>query len=187
MNKLNELIAKRRSTINFSSKSIEEEKVQLLFEAARWASSSYNEQPWRFIYATSDSEEHDEFSKMLMPGNLQWASKAPLLIVSVAKRNLDLNDMENKYAWHDVGLAVSNLIIEATELGLSAHQMGGFDKGLAIKKLNIPEGYEPVTMIAVGYNGNIDELPENLKNRESKQRTRLPLEMITHKGKWTNN
>ena len=182
---INELLEKRRSPLAFDSKPVEEVKLMRLFEAARWAPSSRNEQPWRFIYATRD--ERPSFERMLdclAGGNRIWAKDVPLLILSIAKSVSSYNGSHNAYALHDTGMAVCNLLVQATDMGLSVHQMGGYDKDLARKTLNIPEGYQPVAMIAVGYPGNPDDLPEDLRKRELAERTRLPLEKFVFRSTW---
>lgn len=182
---INELIEKRRSPLAFDSKPVEEVKLMRLFEAARWAPSSRNEQPWRFIYATSDdTPSFDRMLECLAEGNRIWAKKVPLLILSIAKSVSSYNGTPNKYAMHDTGLAVGSLLLQATDMGLSVHQMGGYDKDMARRRLNIPDGYEPVAMIAVGYPGNAEDLPEELRKREMAERTRLPIEKFVFKNTW---
>lgn len=184
---MNELIEKRESPVAFSTKSVEEEKLETLFNAARWAASSFNEQPWRFIYARRENE--DDFGKLfdcLTEGNKKWAENVPVLILSIAKTHFSRNDKPNRHAWHDVGQAVANMAIQATELELYMHQMAGFDQDKARKDLNIPDGYEPVAMIGVGYRTSAEELDdESLKKRENKERTRKPLEEVVFEGEWS--
>lgn len=182
---LNPSIEKRRSTVSFSSKPIEPQKIHLLFEAARWAPSSYNEQPWRFIYGTNDDpDNYGLLFNLLMEGNKEWVKNAPMIILSVAKLDFTLNGNPNFYARHDLGLATENLMVQAVHMGLMAHPMGGFDKKKAIADCGIPEGYEPVAMIAVGYPGEIHDLPENLRKRELTERVRKPQSDIVFRGKW---
>lgn len=182
---INELLERRRSPLAFDRKAVEEVKIRKLFEAARWAPSSRNEQPWRFIYTTRDNNE--AFKVMLDcldEGNIIWAKNVPLMILSIAKSFSSFNDQPNYYAMHDTGLAVGNILVQATDMGLYVHQMGGFNKEAARKKLNIPAGYDPVAMIAVGYPGKLNDLPEKLKNREKAERTRLPLDKIIYRNLW---
>ncbi|MFP4367261.1 MAG: nitroreductase family protein [Bacteroidales bacterium] len=182
---IHELLEKRRSPVIFSNKAVEEVKIMRLFEAARWAPSSRNEQPWRFIYATSDYEA--DFKPMfdcLVEGNKIWAKNVPLLILSLAKRNSSFNGKPNYYAMHDTGMAVASLLVQATDMGLYVHQMGGYDKEMARTNLNIPDEYDPVAMIAVGYLGNISDFPEELQKRENAERTRMPLDKILFRGRW---
>ncbi len=178
------LLQKRRSPVAFSTRTVEEEKLIRLFRAAQWAPSSSNEQPWRFIYASAGNRE--EFGRMfetLADGNKKWVKNVPLLILSIAKKETSRGSA-NYYARHDVGLAVGSLIVQAMDMGLYVHQMGGFRKKDAAEVLGIPEEYEPVAMIAVGYPGDPEELSADLKEREKAERTRKPLERIVFRGKW---
>ena len=120
----------------------------------------------------------------LADGNRIWASNVPVLILSIAKPHSSYNNKPNVYAMHDTGMAVANLLVQATDMGLCVHQMGGYDREMAKRMLKIPDGYEPVAMIAVGYYGNIGDLPEDLQAREKAERKRLPLEMIVFRNSW---
>ncbi len=178
------MIEKRKSPRAFQDKAVTEEQLESLFEAARWAPSSMNEQPWRFIYATKEAkEDFDRLFSCLMEGN-SWASEASALFITVAKTTLDRNGKPNKYAWHDVGLATGNLLMQATHMGLYAHLMGGFLADKAQEVLGIPDGYEPVAMGAIGYIGDPETLPEQLKERELAPRARHPLNELAFKGTW---
>ena len=182
---INELIERRFSPLAFDKRAVEEAKIKRLFEASRWAPSSRNEQPWRFIYATRD--EGPAFDKMfstLAEGNRIWAQNVPLLILSIASANSSFNGKPNYYAMHDTGMAVCNLLVQATEMGLYVHQMGGYDKKIARQNLGIPDGYDPIAMIAVGYRGNLNDLPEDLQKREKARRTRLPVDEIVFRNSW---
>ncbi|MER2997008.1 nitroreductase family protein [Pontibacter populi] len=182
---INELIKQRWSPRAFDSKPVEEEKLEALFEAARWAASAMNEQPWRFVFATKDNPEaYEKLLSTLVEANQVWAQEAPVLILSVAKTSYSNFDSHNPHAWHDTGLATANLALQATELGLNLHVMGGFSVGKAREVLGIPEGYEPVSVIALGYQGDADQLPEPLKERETAPRSRKPLQEIVFNGTW---
>jgi nitroreductase len=179
------LLARRWSPRAFSDRTVEPEKLRTLLEAARWAPSSYNEQPWSFIVATKENrDEYDRLLSCLVEGNIRWAQHAPVLMLSVAKLYFDRNRKENRHALHDVGLAVGNLVTQATALGLSAHQMAGFHVEKARELFNIPEGHEPVAMIVIGYLGDAETLPEPLRERELAPRTRKPLEAFVFTGSW---
>ncbi len=183
--KINDLIKKRFSPLAFDKRAIEEYKIMRLFEAARWAPSSRNEQPWRFIFATrDDGPAFENMISTLAEGNRIWAQNVPLLILSIASFYSSFSGKPNYYAMHDTGMAVGNLLVQATEMGLYVHQMGGYDKKMARQKLGIPEQYEPVAMIAVGYRGNPDDLPDDLQKREQARRTRLPVEEIVFRRVW---
>ncbi|MEN9445028.1 MAG: hypothetical protein RIS47_1919, partial [Bacteroidota bacterium] len=153
------LLAKRWSPRAFSKKLIEKESIMALFEAARWAPSAYNEQPWRFIYAGADNVNgFERLSSCLMGFNAGWATKAPLLVVAIAKDNSSHNDKPNPHAWHDLGLALGNLTLEATARDLYMRQMGGFDANKVAELYNLPAGFKAVTMLAIGYLGDASEL-----------------------------
>lgn len=173
---LHELIEKRYSPRAFSGEPVEEEKIISLLEAARWSPSSMNEQPWRFIVGVKG--EGETFSKMyetIFELNQVWAQNAPVLILAVAKEFNDRNKQNNRYAEYDLGQAIAHLTLQATSLNLYLHQMGGFNPDKARKLFNIPDGYTPMSVIAVGYLGNIDTLPEQLKVREKSKRNRKEL------------
>jgi nitroreductase len=179
------LLRQRWSPLAFSNQPVEQEKLCSILEAARWAASSYNEQPWSFIIATKDNP--DEFNRLLdclVQANQEWAKNAPVLMLSVAKLYFERNGTENKHAFHDVGAAAANLTIQATALGLFVHQMAGFDANKAKKVYGIPEGYQPVAAIALGYRGNPDTLSEKLLQRELTPRTRKSLEKFVFSSSW---
>ena len=137
-----ETILERRSGRAFSDRSIESEKIQSLFEAARWAPSSSNEQPWTYIYATKGQPElWGRLFDALVEGNRIWAEKAPLLILSMVRKNFIWNDKPNGSASYDLGAANALLSLQATHLGLNVHQMGGFDRERARVNLNVPDSH----------------------------------------------
>ena len=179
------LIEKRWSPRAFAGTAVGVEQLEALFEAARWAPSAMNEQPWRFIYATQeDPEAYDRLLNCLVEANQVWAKNAPVLFLSVAKKTYDLNGNVNGHAWHDVGMATANLVLQATDLDLHVHLMGGFSADKARQVLEIPDGFEPVTMGAIGYIGDPEALPEHLKARELSPRQRKPLHDIVFNGTW---
>lgn len=181
--KVNELIRKRYSPRSFSDKKVEINSLITIFEAARWAASSRNEQPWRFIYATKENkEDYNRLLSCLNDWNQKWVKTAPVIIMTIAKTAFSHNDMPNRHAWHDIGLAVGNMSMQATELGLFLHIMAGFSKTKAIETLHIPEGYEPVTMIALGYESDPENLPEEYNVLTGTDRIRKELNEIVHKG-----
>jgi nitroreductase len=182
---IHDLLKRRWSPRAFSDQPIEAEILCMLFEAARWAPSSNNEQPWRFIVANKDNEtEWNRLLACLVEGNRKWAYRAPVLILSVASLNFQEDSTPNRHALHDTGMAVENLVLQATALGLSAHQMAGFDVEKARADLKIPSGYEPVAMIAVGYQGDLNSLPDRLRERELQPRSRQPISEWTFSGQW---
>jgi len=167
------VIQNRRSSRAYAHQPVEAEKIQALFEAARWAPSSVNEQPWMYIYATQDQSLWQKILEPLNEGNKIWAKDAPLFIVSMARKTFTRNGRENSSAKYDLGGANAFLSLQATELGLNVHQMGGFDSQLLRENLNVPESYELGVIMAIGYPGDIDLLPENLKLREMAPRQRI--------------
>lgn len=182
---LHPLIARRRSTRSFSEKPVATEKLRSILDAARWAPSSSNIQPWRFIIVTKEQPQKFQLLlNLLAEQNKVWAAKAPILILSVAKLTNDAGDRPNKFALHDVGLASANMTFQATALGLAVHQMGGFNTEKAKTMLNIPIDFEPVTMIALGYEDTINHMPQSLRERELLPRVRKDLSEITFDGMW---
>ncbi len=182
---IDQLLARRWSPRAFDERSIEPEKLKSLFEAARWAPSSNNEQPWRFIVATKDQPmEYDRLLACLLEGNRKWAYRAPVLILSVASMMFEDDAKPNRHAYHDTGLAAENLVLQAAAAGLMAHQMAGFNVEKARADFNIPQGFEPVAMIAVGYPGDPNVLPDYLKQRELAPRQRNPISAFVFSGDW---
>ena len=183
--KILELLAQRWSPRAFLSHPVEPEKLRSLLEAARWAPSSYNEQPWVFLVATQ--QEPEDFARMLsvlVEGNRAWAQRAPVLMLSVARLNFERTGKPNRHAFHDVGLATANLMTQATALGLAVHAMAGFDVEKAREAFGIPPGWEPVAAIALGYLGEPELLPEKLRERERALRTRKPLGEMVFARRW---
>ena len=183
---MNELILKRRSTVLFSSKEIDKDIIQDLFNAARWAPSSMNQQPWRFIYVLKGDSQYDGLLSCLAEKNQQWAKNAPLLLLTVAQVISDYNDRENIYAWHDTGMSYANLVFQATCEGLSVHPMGGFDREKTKLVAAIPERFEPVAFAAIGYKSDSNDFPPELLERESSKRVRKPLRDFLFHGKFGN-
>ena len=168
---LHELLTKRWSARSFAERMIEEDVLHTLFAAASWASSSMNEQPWRFVYAIKGTELFDDMVSTLMPGNALWASNAPILIAVFAKNTFDDGNV-NIHAWHDVGAACTTLLLQGAELGIYGHQMGGFDRAKAKHVFQYPESLDIVSIVALGYLGEPDQLEEPFKSRELTPRTR---------------
>jgi nitroreductase len=178
-----EVIKKRRSRRAYADKIVEQEKIHSIFEAARWAPSSLNEQPWFYIYATRNQPLWNKIFDALKEGNKIWARHAPLLILSLARKNFIRLDSPNPSARYDLGAANAFLSLQASHLGLNVHQMAGFDAQAVIKNLGVPDIYEPVIIMAIGYPGDIEQLPENLKAREFAPRERyLEEEFVMNKS-----
>jgi nitroreductase len=177
-----DLLAQRWSTRAFADRSVDRGTLASLFEAARWAPSSGNGQPWSFLVATKDDPaEHDRLASVLNPGNA-WAHKAPVLALSVA--TLDRSERPNRHAYHDLGLATENLVIQAVSVGLSVHMMAGFNVDMAREVLQIPARHDPVAMIAIGYPGHPGSLPEDLQKKDLAPRARKPVGQFVFRGKF---
>jgi nitroreductase len=149
----------RWSPRSFADREVSPAHLAKVFEAARWAASSYNEQPWRFLVGTRNSPTYNKIRSSLMEFNQLWASHAPVLILGVAKTRFSHNDAPNRVALYDLGAASSYLTLQAAALGLSTHQMAGFDEAAARQALEIPEGYVGGAVIALGYQGEPAALP----------------------------
>jgi len=179
------LLTQRWSPRAFANRPVEPEKLLRLWEAARWSASCANQQPWYFLVATKeDDAEYARLLSCLRENNQQWASSAPVLMVSVAKLSFDANGQPNRYAFHDVGLAVANLIVQATALGLFVHQMAGFYPDKVRELYGVPDDFEPVAGIVLGYPGDSGILSEELQQRELAPRVRKPLETFVFQGTW---
>lgn len=175
------LIAERWSPRCFSEKPVEELKLSQLFEAARWAASSSNVQPWRFFVARKGESHHPAFLEGLVEGNRSWAQYAPVLCINVVRRQFEHRDGENHYAKHDLGLAMGNLCLQATALGLHVHQMAGINKQELIETLDLDSDlYEVVSAFVLGYLDldRSEELPEKQAKGDFQARERKALSEI---------
>lgn len=155
--------------------------VNRLFEAARWAPSTYNEQEWRFLYAHRDSEHWSKFFDLLVEPNQLWCEQAGVLIVVVSRTTFTRNGKPNNVHEFDAGLATQNLLLQASSMGLVGHAMGGYDRGAAKRNLNIPDGFETHCMVAIGHPGDPANLPENYQELE-KPSGRKPIAEIAQAG-----
>lgn len=169
---LNELIKQRWSPRAFSAKSVEKEKIKSILEAARWAPSAFNEQPWRFIVGEKGGSTYDSILSTLVDWNILWAGNAPVLILNIAKKTFTHNAKPNVTFKYDLGQAVGLMITEAVDKGLYTHQMSGFDADKAAELFNIPDDFQAVSVTALGYYGNADELPKDMAEMETKPRER---------------
>jgi len=182
---VHELIAKRWSPYAFADRDVADRDLRSLFEAARWAPSSYNEQPWTYIVATrKQPEEYRSILTCLVEANQEWAGAAPVLALGIATLRFARNDKPNKAAIHDLGLAAGNLVLEATARGLVVHQMIGILPDRAREIFRIPDGSEAVTGLAIGYRGNPATLPEKLGARDEGPRQRKPIRDFVFCGTW---
>lgn len=179
------LLQQRWSPRAFADRPVEPEKLLRLWEAARWSASCANQQPWYFLVATrEDAAEHARMLSCLRENNQQWAARAPVLMVSVAQLAFDANGQPNRYAFHDVALAVASMIFQATALSLYVHQMAGFYPDKVRELYDVPDGFEPVAGIVLGYPGDPATLSEELQQRELAPRTRKPLDTFIFQGAW---
>jgi nitroreductase len=178
MTEIHELIKKRWSPVAFDPRPVEQEKIQLLFEAARWAPSGRNAQPWRFIYTTREMPEYKTFLGLMDEGNQDWAKTAPLFVLALAQVISTYKNRPNRLALYETGMAVSNLLIQATHMDLFVHQMSGYDLERARETLAIPARYEPAAMMAIGYKGDVAQLPEEVAARETRERTRMGISQL---------
>jgi nitroreductase len=182
---LGELVRNRWSPRAFADKPVSPEVLRSLFEAARWAPSSNNEQPWAYLLATKDDSAN--FANMLgvlVEFNAGWAKDVPVLILSVAHLKAQKDGAPNRHALHDVGSASAQLTVEANSRGLFVHQMAGYDVDKARRVFAIPPDWEPVAAMAIGYPGDPQSLPERLRDRELAPRTRKPLSEFVMIGGW---
>jgi nitroreductase len=182
---IHELLAERWSPYGFEDRPVAQADLRSLFEAARWAASSYNEQPWSFFVATKENPE--EFARLLsclVEANQEWAKAAPVLVLGVVSLKFSRNNKDNRAAVHDLGLAAGNLLVEATARGLCVHQMIGILPDKAREVYQIPEHYEAWTAMAIGYKADPAKLPDALKERDLTPRQRKPLSQFVFTGKW---
>ena len=185
--RVHELLRERWSPRAFAGRGVEPGDLRSLLEAAQWAPSCFNEQPWAFVIARR--EDRDEFERLLaclVPGNQTWAGSAAVLMLTAAKLHFDHNGKANRHAGHDLGLAVSQLTVQATACGLAVHQMAGIDAEAARQTYRIPEGWDPMTAIAIGHPGDPEGLPEALRERELAPRRRKALTDFAFAGGWGN-
>ena len=184
---IHELLAERWSPYAFQDRPVSFVDLCSLFEAARWAASSYNEQPWSYIVATKENPEHfQQLLSCLVEGNQIWAKNAPVLALGIASLKFTSNEQDNRAAIHDLGTATGNLVVEATARGICVHQMIGILPDKARSLFNIPEGSEAWTGMAIGYQGDPMTLPDALKERDLMPRQRKALEQFVFSGKWGN-
>lgn len=180
-----DVIERRWSPRAFDPRPVPADALRSMFEAARWAASSYNEQPWRYVVAVRGQEP--EFERMLgclVEFNRDWARHAGAVALSYASKRFSRNDKPNAHGWHDVGQATAYLALQATELGLFVHQMAGIDRDACRATWDVPDEFEPVAAFAVGYPGDADSLPDDLRKQERSERTRRKQSEIVFSGTW---
>ena len=176
---IHDLLRKRWSARAFAERMISDEELNILFTAASWASSSMNEQPWRFVFGRNGDKIHEQILSTLMPGNASWAEKAPILIAVFAKSTFSDGNI-NMHAWHDVGAACTNLLLQGADLGIYGHQMGGFDRARAKVIFQYPDSHDIISILALGYLGEINDLEEPFRSRELMPRNRKSTEEFVY-------
>ena len=182
---IHEVFRNRWSPYAFADRAVSDDDLRSLFEAARWAPSSYNEQPWSYIVATkADSGDFKRLLSCLVEANQAWAAAAPVLALGCTSMKFTRNDKPNAAAEHDLGLASANLTLEATARGVFVHQMIGILPDKAREVYSIPDGVQPLTALAIGYAADPDTLEEKLRQRETAPRSRKPLSDFVYGGAW---
>lgn len=168
-----DIIQKRWSPYSLSPEYIENEKIKILIAAAGMAPSANNEQPWLFVYTTRENrEKFSDFLEFLTESNRVWAQNAYALIISIARLNSSYNGKPNRYAFHDTGMAVGNLLTQASSMDLFVHQMAGYSIEKIREYFNLRDDTEPVAVMAVGYLGDGKNIPQELLQRDEKRRPR---------------
>jgi len=180
-----EVVAQRWSPYVYADRAVAADDLKSLFEAARWAASSYNEQPWRFILATkSNSAQYEAVLKCLVEANQAWAAAAPVLAIGCYTESFSRNGKPNGCAAHDLGLAVGNLSAEATARGLAVHPMAGILPEQVKQRFAMPAGVVPLIALAIGYAADPVGIPASLQEQELAPRQRKPLTEIVFGGRW---
>jgi nitroreductase len=184
---IHELIQSRWSPRAFDiGKPVSHEDLLALLEAARWAASCFNDQPWRFVVCNKITHPvaWQQALAVLVEKNRQWAKNAPVLILAVAMENFNHNGQANRWAMYDTGAASANLCLQANALGLSVHQMGGFDAEKTREIFRLPSGCKPMAMMAVGYQAELEVLDDDFKAAELAERSRAALAERFFTGMW---
>jgi nitroreductase len=180
---IHELLASRWSPRAYAGdRPVAPEVLAQLFEAARWAPSSSNEQPWSFIVGIKGRETWNKLFDTLVPGNQAWTRNAPVLMLGLARKTFQKSGSPNRHAMYDLGQAVSMLLIQATSLGLITHQMAGFDPEKARSTFQVPDNYDIGAVIAIGYQADPSTLPTELRERETAPRTRNSIDTFVFEG-----
>lgn len=181
---IQDLIARRWSPRAFADTLVSVEELRSLLEAARWAASCFNDQPWSFLVGRKGDETWQGIHDCLVPANQSWAGAAPVLMLSMAHEDFVQTGKPNRHAQYDTGQAVAGMAIEATARGLFLHQMAGFDATAARERFKIPPRQTPMAAIALGHAGDPGTLPGPLAERERAPRDRVPISVFTFHGHW---
>ncbi len=178
------LLKQRYSPRTFKEAPVKQQHIKQLFEAARWSASSNNIQPWRFIYAEKNTTAYNKIVSCLNDFNKEWATNAPLLILTAYKEETD-DEVTNFHALHDLGLAIGGMTMQAQYMGIGLHSMAGVDWEHAQDLFNVPDGYHISSAIAAGYyGGQIEKLSEELQEQEIKERKRIKQSDFAFKESW---
>ena len=182
---IHELMRRRWSPRAFSAELLTPAEIESLFQAARWAPSASNGQPWRFVYATKDQEpDFQKLAGLLVEANAVWAKEAPFMVVVFSRSVHEKSGEAHAGHLYDTGLAMSQFSLQATALGLQVHQMAGFAAEKANATLGVPPEYTPIAMAVVGHATDPSHLPEKLQEREKTKSGRKPLAELVHRGSW---
>lgn len=181
-----DLFRERWSPRAFADRRVEPEKIRRMLEAARWTMSSYNEQPWRYVIASwhEDPEAYERLLQCLNEGNRAWAQNAPVLMMSFYKETFSANDRPNRCAPHDLGAASAALTFQATAMDLYVHQMAGIQKDVARETYDVPDDFEPMAGLAVGYLGAPEMLSDGKRKAEQSPRSRRSIDEFVFGGDW---
>ncbi len=177
------IIKKRWSPRTFADKPVEKEKIQRIFEAGRWAPSSFNEQPWRFMVGFQGDATWGKLHECMVEFNQLWAGKAPVLLLAIGNKK-SVKGGENAVYEYDVGQSMAYITFQLEEEGLVAHQMGGFSKDKAIELFSIPDDHTPFVMMAIGYHGKLENLNKDFQEMEKAPRDRKPLSELVFADKF---
>ena len=183
MDKVHKLITDRWSPRAFDKRTVDYDKIHLLLEAAKWAPSARNAQPWRFIFATNEMPDYKVLIDLMSEANQSWATTAPLLVMPLAQVISTYKNRPNRLAFYETGMAVGNLLTQATAMGLMVHQLSGYDEERAKEILVIPTRYEPMSILAIGYKGEPAKLPSDVAAWEKRERTRMEISKFLVQGK----
>ncbi|MBK6369163.1 MAG: nitroreductase family protein [Flavobacteriales bacterium] len=180
------VLNERFSPRAFSARPVTDTELELVLEAARWTCSSMNEQPWRFLVTRQGREGHAALLSALEPSNAVWVDKAPVLILNMVSRELSRYGNENHHAWHDLGAATAQLTAQATALGMGLRQLAGFHPEVARAAFAIPAEFDLVSVVALGFPGDPNDLEEALREREWQYSTRKPLSELVSYGRFAH-
>lgn len=179
-----DVIAERWSARAFDPRPVDPQALRSLFEAARWAASCFNEQPWAYVVVGREGARFEEALGCLAEPNRLWARDAGALVFAGARERFERNDKPNRWASHDLGQATAHLALQAQSVGIAVHQMGGFSPERVRETFAVPEGWDPLTAIAIGYPGRVEDLDETFRKKESAPRERKPQEAFVFESAW---